>query len=202
MPSNRLKKNAYREKKGFSLIELIVAMFILVMVIAAMVSISITVFRSYQKARAIKTIMEDVGYTLNSIAKDVRMGKIEIGNSYADGSAKDYLLVSRNRGGRVCYRINATTVAVADIASGNDCTLSSLTYTNIVNLLGTSLTFDLGKSRFRSCTTDKDGTGPACNSATGKRRGWVEVNLDIENPSMETDAIKVQTIVSSRDYGW
>lgn len=201
MLSNKLKKNGYRKKRGFSLIELIVAMFILVMVIAAMVSISITVFKSYQKAKAIKTIVEDVGYTLNSIAKDVRMGKIEIGTSYADGSAKDYLLVSRNRGGRVCYRINTTTVATADLASGNDC--SGLTYTNnLVNLSGTGMTFDSGKAKFRSCTTDQDGTGPACNSVTGKRRGWAEVNLDIENPTMATDAIKVQTIVSSRDYGW
>jgi len=186
--------------QGFSLIELLVAMFILLMVMGAMVAVSIAGFRSYGKSKAIKTVAEDIGYAINSIAKDVRMGKIENGNNYADGAADTYLLVTRNRGGRVCYRINSGTVAVADIASGdNDC--SNESYSNIVDLSSTGMSF-AASSAFRSCLTDHDGTGIACNGTAEKRRGWVEINLNIESPTMETDSIRVQTIVSSRDYGW
>lgn len=192
-----------KEKKiaqGFSLIELLVAMFILLLVMGAMVAVSIAGFRSYQKSKAIKTVTEDIGFAINSIAKDVRMGKIENGDNYANGEANSYLLITRNRGGRVCYRINSASVAVANIASGdNDC--SNENYSNIVDLSGTGMSF-AASSAFRSCLTDHDGTGTACNGTAEKRRGWVEINLNIESPTMETDAIRVQTIVSSRDYGW
>jgi prepilin-type N-terminal cleavage/methylation domain-containing protein len=199
------KKCDKKNKRGFSLIELMVAMFIFVILMGAMVAVSIAGFRSYGKSKAIKTVTEDVGFALNSIAKDVRMGKIENGNSYATGNPSDYLLVTRNRGGRVCYKIDSTSISVADLASGIDC--SSLIYTNkIVDLSSTGMQFDNpGTAKFRSCITDNkgDGTVTACNGVSNvKRRGWAEINFNISSPSMETDSISVQTVVSSRDYGW
>lgn len=175
----------------------------LVMVMGAMVAVSVSIFRSYQKSRAIKRVTEDINFALSSVAKDVRMGRIENGNGYATGSASSYLLVSRNSGGRVCYKIDSATIGMASLASGNDC--SGLTYTNVVDLAGTEMTFDAATSKFRSCVTDQDGTGTACNGVSEKRRGWAEVNINIRLTSgqeMETDTIRVQTIVSSRDYGW
>ena len=196
-------------KSGFSLIELMVSMFILALVLGGMVAVSVSVFQSYQKSKAIKTVSENVGFALNSIAKDVRMGKIENGNGYATGSTSQYLLVSRNSGGRVCYKIDTSTVGVADLASGNDC--SGLTYSNkLVDLTGTSMSFD-ASSMFRSCISDNkgDGTMTACNGISNvKRRGWAEINLNVlptggvSNAGMTNDMINVQTTVSSRDYGW
>jgi hypothetical protein len=90
---------------------------------------------------------------------------------------------------------------VASLPTGNDCSASELTYNNLVDLSGTGMSF-AASSAFRSCLTDHDGTGIACNGTAEKRRGWVEINLNIDSPTMETDSIRAQTIVSSRDYGW
>jgi len=202
---NRRRKKERKNKRGFSLIEMLVAMFIFVMVMGGMVAVSIAGFRSYGKSKSIKTILEDVGFAVNSITKDVRMGKIENGTGYATGAASDYLLVSRNRGGRFCYKIDSTSISVADIASGSDCTLGTLSYNKIVDLSPTGMLFDNpGTAKFRSCVSDNigDGSITACNGVFEKRRGWAQINLNIENPSMTSDSIHLETTVSSRDYGW
>jgi prepilin-type N-terminal cleavage/methylation domain-containing protein len=192
-------------RKGFTLIELMVAMFIFVLLMGAMVAVSVAGFRSYGKSKAVKTVSEDVGFAINSIAKDVRMGKIENGNNYATGSSSNYLFVTRNRDQvKVCYKITSTSLEIQEGAT--DCI--SGTYNKIVDLSSTSMQFDLGTAKFRSCVSDNKGDGldllnfPDCNGTTEKRRGWAEINLNIASPSMETDSISVQTVVSSRDYGW
>ena len=183
-----LKKSGRKNKQGFSLIELMVAMFIFVILMGAMVAVSIAGFRSYGKSKAIKTVTEDVGFAINSITKDVRMGKVE--SAYANGSLNPYLLITRNRDQvKVCYHITSTSLDIQEGAVN----CSSGSYKKIVDLTGTNMTF-ASNSGFYSMATDT-------TSAT-KIRGWAEINLNIESPGMDTDSIRVQTIVSSRDYGW
>lgn len=163
-----------------------VAMFIFVLLMGAMVAVSVAGFRSYGKSKAIKTVTEDVGFAINSIAKDVRMGKIEstAGCIGAGASPNKCLVVTRNATQeKVCYKIQATAYSL-DI-----CDETCNACKKIVDLFGAEMTFD-ATSGFYSMPT----------SATN--RGWVEINLNIASPSMETDSIFVQTIVSSRDYGW
>lgn len=187
----------YRDRKGFSLIELLVAMSIFIMVMGAMIAVSVSGFQSYVKSKAIKNVTENVGFAINSIAKDVRMGLI--GSTSA--TASDSLLVTRNRDQKkVCYLLSRGTnddyLAVNESVSAayiSSCPPYSSDYKKIVNLSGTGMKFDT-TSGFRS-----QKTAPVPNPTV---RGWAEINLNIENPSMETDLIRVQTIVSSRDYGW
>ena len=186
--------------KGFSLIELIVAMFIFVMMMGAMVAVSVAGFRSYGKSKAIKTVTEDVGFAINSIAKDVRMGKIESDNVPITSSPSAELFITRNSSQeKVCYLLLRGTdndyLAVNSSVSptATSCPVYSSAYKKIVDLGGTGMKFD-ATSGFRNQKTDTI-------SAT-KIRGWAEINLNIASPSMETDSIFVQTIVSSRDYGW
>ncbi|MFH0929650.1 MAG: prepilin-type N-terminal cleavage/methylation domain-containing protein [Candidatus Moraniibacteriota bacterium] len=207
-----LQKRERKNKKGFSLIELMVAMFIFVMIMGAMVAVSVAGFRSYIKSKAIKTVMEDVGFAMNSIAKDVRMGKIEksfnvvgVGTKTNNGTIKDYFAVKRNRNQELaCYHATSIYLGVATGTSGSvgpplilaSCPSddgSGNIYKKIVDLTGTNMAF-ASTSGFYSMATDT-------TSAT-KIRGWVEINLNIENPGMDTDSIRLQTIVSSRDYGW
>jgi prepilin-type N-terminal cleavage/methylation domain-containing protein len=192
-----LKLKTENSRKGFTLIELMVAMFIFVMIMGAMVAVSFAGFRSYGKSKAIKTVTEDVGFAINSITKDVRMGKIEnyyklgVGSTVPlDGGLKSYLVVSRNRGGKVCYHLETTFLGIQEnIGAGNSCSSAATDYKKIVDLAGTGMTF-ASTSGFYSLATDTT------------IRGWVEINLNIKDPTMETDSISVQTIVSSRDYGW
>jgi len=164
-----------------------------------MTAVSVSIFNSYQKSKAIKVISEDIGFAMNSIAKDVRMGRIETTDSNCIGSAisnspKNCLMVSRNRGGRVCYRISDDykLLEINESITGASCSVPG--YNKIIDLSSYNMSFNTATSGFYGAATDT-------TSAT-KSRGWVEINLNIENPSMETDSIRVQTIVSSRDYGW
>ena len=199
-----LKLKIENSRQGFSLIELMVAMFIFVMIMGAMVAVSVAGFRSYGKSKAVKTVTEDVGFAVNSITKDVRMGKIEnyykvgVGSTVPlDGGLKSYLVVSRNRGGKVCYHLETTFLGIQEgIGANNSCSSDPADYKKIVDLAGTDMTFDANSGFYSLATSDSSVLPP------NKIRGWVEINLNIENPTMEKDSIRVQTIVSSRDYGW
>jgi prepilin-type N-terminal cleavage/methylation domain-containing protein len=181
-----LKHKIQNFRKGFSLIELMVAMFIFGLVMVAMVAVSVAGFRSYGKSKAIKAVTEDVGFAINSIAKDARMGKIESDDSPSSRSLS--LKLSRNADqAKICYVVSSSQLQSCDIDCASNCK-------SIVDLSASSMVFDTTTSGFRNQKTD-------LASAT-KIRGWVEINLNIASPSMEKDSIYVQTIVSSRDYGW
>lgn len=204
--------NKLRNEKGFTLIELMVAMFIFVLLMGAMVAVSVAGFRSYGKSKAIKTVTEDVGFALNSIAKDVRMGKIEkfkVGGVTQTGDGtnfKRYFAVTLNRDASlVCYYRgddflgSSTAGTPADptvVGSVAICPSSIASYSNkIVDLFGSGMIFD-PNSGFISSPTDTE---------TAKIRGWAEINLNVVptsgNGGMDTDQINLQTVVSSRDYG-
>jgi len=203
---NMPKKRDGKDKKGFTLIELLVAMFIFIVIMGAMVAVSLAGFRSYIKSRAIKVVTEDVGFALNSIAKDVRMGKVENATGCIGTSLKDCLMITRNATQeKVCYRIDDKYLAVNKIPITMGCPIyTDEDYNKIVDLSDTEMNFDTSTSGFYSCETDTSAIDPSTcfTTASEKGRGWAEINLNIENPTMETDSISVQTIVSSRDYGW
>jgi len=193
-------------RKGFSLIELMVAMFIFVMVMGGMVAVSVAGFRSYGKSKAIKTVTEDVGFAINSIAKDVRMGKIEKSSAYADGSRKNKLMLTRNSTRqKICYVISNDNLKLSVFEGTTNC--SDGTEKVLIDLTGSGMIFDSATVGFRSCPSASAAnilTDPgyyACPSTAELRRGWAEINLNIASPSMGTDSISVQTTVSSRDYG-
>jgi len=208
-----IKKEKKSENKGFTLIELIVAIFIFSVILTGILSVSVSILNAYQKARSVKTLKESADFALSSIAKDVRMGKIESpftvnGSPHAnDGITKDeYFAVTRNRDQEVaCYHVVGSYLGVATGTPGSvdhstpaDCPHDdgidvTGNYSRIVDLTGTGMNFDPVTSGFYSLPTD---------STT---RGWVEINLNIKSDAgkeMEADQINVQTTVSSRDYGW
>jgi len=197
-----LKFKIKNSRKGLTLIELIVAIFIFSLITIAIVSVFVSTVTSYGKAKAIKTVKENAEFAINSIAKDVRMGKIESGSGYSNGSLKPRFVLTRNRGGKVCYEVAQSYLRVDD--TNGDCTG---TIKKIIDLSGIAMEFDTLTSGFYSCPTDTSETAPSTCLATvaEKGRGWVEINLNIVSVAgkeMEADQINVQTIVSSRDYGW
>jgi prepilin-type N-terminal cleavage/methylation domain-containing protein len=177
--------------KGFTLIELIVSMFIFMMVMGAMVAVSSAGFRSYGKSKAIKTVTENVAFAINLITKDVRMGKIESVNNLDPPNSE--LIITRNGSLEIVqYKITASKLSVCDCGIDKTCAIPT-GCNDIVDLTPTGASF-AGTSGFRNQKTD--------TASATKIRGWVEINLNIENLTMETDSIRVQTVVSSRDYGW
>lgn len=216
--------------KGFTLIELMVAILIFSLIVVAIVSVFVSASGAHQKSRAIKTVKENAEYALSSIAKDVRMGKVVKDTRYlsaprplADGRREQYLMVTRNSGGSqsgtVCYYITQNLLAkndkISPLGTGQIGCPSYLTdsgnYIPLVELTGKGMEFDMTTSGFYSCPSEfRNSTDPnyyACPTGeTDKHRGWAETNLNIYSQlgvsRMESDVIHVQTIVSSRDYGW
>ena len=198
-----IKKEKYFSREGFTLVELIIAIFIFSIVLVAIVSVFVSTLRSYQKARSVKILKESSEYALSLIAKDVRMGKIEKNSSYSNGNKKSVFMVTRNRNQvKVCYVFSADNAKLSVFENTTNC--SDGTEQILLDLSGTGMAFKSGAG-FYSCPTAESAADLgyyACPSAQELRRGWVVINLDVGDPSMETDEIKVQTIVSSRDYGW
>ena len=180
-------------------------MFILVLVMGAMAEISVSIFQSYNKSRAIKTVSEDVGFAMNSIAKDVRMGSIDSTSACISSNINDKnncIVLSRNSDGKkICYKIE-TGNKILRLYEGTNSScgiISGTTTKDIVDLTSASMSFS-ADSGFYNMATSKD-TVPSPN----KIRGWVEMNFNIAptgGAGMDKDQINVQTIVSSRDYGW
>ncbi|MDI6777587.1 MAG: prepilin-type N-terminal cleavage/methylation domain-containing protein [Patescibacteria group bacterium] len=200
-------------KSGFTLIELLVAIFIFSLIAVAIVSVFVSTATSYGKAKAIKTVKENAEFAMASIAKDVRMGRIVNPSAgYSDGSLDKYLMVSRNKGGKICYYLDRTAgssylgviTGVTDGATACPDPTSS-TYNKMVNLSGTGMEFS-SNAGFYSCPTDISTTESSCLATLPEKgRGWVEINLNIDmvpGKEMEADQVNIQTIVSSRDYGW
>ncbi len=201
--------------QGFTLIELLVAIFIFSLVTIAIVSVFVFTVTAYGKAKAIKTVKENAQFAMNSIAKDIRMGKIEsyykvgVGSTAPlDGTLKSYLVISRNRGGKVCYHLDTVNnfLGVQEgIGGDNSCSSNSSSYKKLIDLSQTGMEF-ANSAGFYSCPSTF-GTPSACPAGanSANRRGWVEMNFNIKMKSgseMEADQINIQTIVSSRDYGW
>lgn len=212
-PASPAGRQIPNTKSGFTLVELIVAITIFSLITVAIVSVFVSTVTSYGKAKAIKTVKENAEFAMASIAKDVRMGKVvNPSANYSDGSLDQYLMISRNKGGKICYYLDRTEdssyvgviTGVLDNAIACPNPLSS-TYNKIVDLSGTEMEFS-PNAGFYSCPTDTSATESPCLLTLAEEgRGWVEINLNIQMTSgqeMSADSINVQTFVSSRDYGW
>ncbi len=199
-----IKYQAPNTRTGFTLVELLVAIFIFFLITVGIVSVFVSSTMSYGKNKAIKDVKENAEFAMFSIAKDMRMGKVEyyytnigVGSTAPlDGNLVKNIVILKNRGGTVCYKIidsdsdsNLDTLSVCNSNCSSSCS-------GLVNLVGTNMSF-ADTSGFYSLPTD--------TANATKRRGWVEINLNIKMASgqeMSADQINVQTIVSSRDYGW
>jgi prepilin-type N-terminal cleavage/methylation domain-containing protein len=187
-----IKSKIKLDRRGLTLIELMISIFIFSVVLIGILTMSVSTMNAYHKAKGIKTIKENAEYTISSIAKDVRMGNIVTDSLSA---LSDEIDVKRNRGGEVCYKVmNDQTLSYieSDCGSWSDDDAIAL-----INLDGTFSKFDLTTTGFYSLPTNL--------TAGSEARGWVEINLNIvpeATHEMEGDQINVQTTVSARDYGW
>ncbi|MFA5872116.1 MAG: prepilin-type N-terminal cleavage/methylation domain-containing protein [Parcubacteria group bacterium] len=194
-----------QDSSGLTLIEIMIAIFIFSMIMAAMVALFVSSSGSYQKSRAIKNVMAEAQYAVNSISKDVRMGKIEKGQNVssprpeADASREDYTMITRNTDNqKVCYFIDLTNgfIGVQEIeAPDTDCPASS-GYKKMVDLAGTGLKFN-SASGFWNVQTDL--------ADSNEQHGGVFMFFYFEptdGNGMSNEEARIETYVAARDYGW
>jgi type II secretory pathway pseudopilin PulG len=190
----RFEKKYSGNLRAFTLIELLVSIFIFSLIMISVVAVFASTVRAYSKAKAMKTLKESMEFAIGSIAKDVRMGKIESANT--GGVASSTLEITRNQGQvRICYRKTANGLEVCE--SGG-CACPSGNWRKIIDLAGTGMSFSSTSGFLNQKTEPVPPADPTI-------RGWVEMNFNVDitaGQEMAADTVDVQAIVSSRDYGW
>ena len=204
-----MKLKHYKSNKGFSLIELLVSILILSIVLVGMIAVYTSSVEAYTKGRAVKFLTENVQFALNSIAKDVRMGKIESSDATCTGAGtpqKCFMITRNSTGEKVCYWIETGAsgwLGFVELDSAAiACPVTSGSYSRLVDLDAIP---NISEGKMEFVATSGFYSLPTDDVDPGKSRGWVEVNFDIQptaaaGAGMETDAIQVQTTISSRDY--
>ena len=123
--------------RGFTLVEMLVAVSLFVMVVAISIGAILSVFDANKKAQSSKTVVDNLNMAVENMARTVRFGeKYHCGYTGSFSSAQncpdnnngDTLLAVTFNGGRVCYRLYGTAIQRSD-----DPNCAETTYTDITS---------------------------------------------------------------------
>ncbi len=121
------KRKTKRVKKGFTLVELIMAIFVFSLLMTAVTGIFVKLYWSYRNAKAIQRDAENAQFALNMMAKTLRTSRIIIpatnSSAAADITVYDY---SRPSFKCIRYRFNAGSLQTGsfDAADEASCSVS------------------------------------------------------------------------------
>ena len=103
-------------KKGFTLIELMVAISIFIVVMTISMGSILNVFDANRKSRSLKTVLNNLNLAVESMSKEMRFGKnyhcgsgtVTIPQNYPSGDTLMSFLSSS--GAQITYRLNSQTI--------------------------------------------------------------------------------------------
>lgn len=189
-----MKSNFSRNKKvlsvgrqGFSLLELLVSIFIFSLIMTIVTTIFVQVFNSRKKAKEIQVNIEDARYAMELIAKSLRMSNVKSG----DAALTDNIVVyDYSQSSCIRYYADAGELKVG--YSGDDepgCGSSS-----IFDAPRTMISGNLNNFSLKVESSDND---PA-----QKKIGRVTMAMTICADDTCRTKETIQTTVSLRDYGY
>lgn len=168
------------QNKGFTLIEMIVSIFIFSLIITTAIAAFASMTRARKQAAAVQQNMEDARYVLEQMAKTLRTSKIL--SPAANGTTTDLKAFDYSQNKCVEYKINIVNAKITYSDGGSDpasCSFNTFTNMNSGTLYGI---FDVH---------------PSIPGSAGK----VTASLSIcEACTGALDHTRVQTTVSLRDY--
>ena len=168
-----------------TLIEVVVAMFIFVVLMAAVAQIFSAAFFGYRDTRAVQRDLENAQFAINKIAKALRTSTI-----VSNPGQQDYVrFYDYSQGICFRYRISNTVLEVAQsvVEDVDDCDAwspSPQSYTGVTT----------GTVAGRFFIT------PSVSTAGSEHVGKVTIEFEINQGPNHT--AKIQTTVSLRDYGY
>lgn len=166
--------------RGFSLVEMLVAMFIFTLVIGATSQIFTRAFVGYREQKRLQSDIESAQFALNTMAKELRTASVFTSNG--DRSSVEFIDYSQKLCFRYTINTDAKTLSVQQkSATGNDC--SGGTYST-----NTSIVSHITRGSFRIRQSDN----------AQKRVGKVTISLFVD--SGQAAPTHLQTTVSLRDY--
>lgn len=173
------------QAKGFTLVEILVALFVFVILMAAVSQIFAATFTGYRNARTVQKDLQNAQYLLNSMAKMLRTSTVVS----AEASSTD----------RVKFFEYSQDVCVEYIIDSNNNTLSMA---NAAADLGQCQSQDFPSWSFVPLTSGNvrgQFTVIPSEGGASKRVGRVTVSLQIQEG--DTHVARIQSSTSLRDYG-
>lgn len=170
--------------KGFTLIEVMVALFTFLLIMSAASQIFTKAFAGYKDTKAVQRDTENAQYALSVMAKELRTSSI-VNPSGSLVSSQSVRFYDYSQGVCFQYRINASElqVARASASGAGSCASASLgTYTAVTT----------GTVSGRFIVTP--------STTSPKSVGKITLSLDISEGSSHT--AHIQTTASLRDYGY
>ncbi|MBU1292381.1 prepilin-type N-terminal cleavage/methylation domain-containing protein [Patescibacteria group bacterium] len=166
-----------RSKGGFTLVELLIAMFAFGMIIIAISGVSQSVIKAQRKAFALQEVQESGRYLLEAISKEVRMSTINT----PEITSTDTLNITNSKDETVIYNFDGVNGKIKKQIDGG--IWENISPTNL-DLTGS---FYIRKS---SAPTPK---------------ALVTINMKIESPGLrveQTANIYLQSSISSRNWDY
>lgn len=175
--SLKAKQVCLSKKRGFTLIEALVAMAVFSLMMASVTQIFSTTFLGYRNTRAVQRDIDNAQYSLNILAKELRTSSIVVGS----GNVSDVRFYDHSQGKCFRYRVNGGNlqVASADTTDTASCLSASLSAFTTIST---------------GVVTGSFQVTPSAANLVGK----VTISLDISEGS--THHARIQTSVSLRDF--
>ncbi len=127
----RAPGSVFRDQRGFTLVEMIVAIFIFSIVMVIATGSLITVIGANRKAQAVKSVMNNLNFSLDSMARAIRVGTdydCGVSACAVDGSSEFSFIDTDGR--EVMYRLNDETSRIERSVDGG--TFLTLTAPEVV----------------------------------------------------------------------
>jgi len=172
-----VKQVCLSTRRGFTLIEILIAMAVFSLMMASVSQIFSTTFIGYRNTRAVQRDIDNAQYSLNILAKELRTSSIVVGS----GSVTDVRFFDHSQGKCFRYRI-----------SGGNLQVASADTTDAAACLGATL------SAFTTISTGVVTGSFQVTPSAASLVGRVTISLDISEGS--THHARIQTSVSLRDF--
>ncbi len=102
-----------QQKRGFTLVEMIVAVFIFSIVMLIAVGALVSIIEANRKAQGVKSVMNNLNFSLDSMTRAIRVGgtyDCGVGSCAADGTS-EFTFISTD-GEEIRYRHNTTNKSI------------------------------------------------------------------------------------------
>lgn len=170
-------------KRGFTLTEVLVSMFIFTIMMASVAQIFGTTFLAYHNIRAVQRDIDNAQFSLNILAKELRTSSVVS----AAGNVTAVKFFDHSQSTCFQYRISQGSLQVASVDA-----------TSGVTDAATCNAFNFGSGAFTTISTGViTGSFQVTPSAAGVV-GKVTISLDISEGS--SHHARIQTSVSLRDF--
>lgn len=178
-----MKKKEMQTVRGFTLMELLAALFIFSIIMMATAQIFSTAYSGYRLTRLVQRDLENTQYVLNALAKSLRTSTVVS----ASGNQQGVQFFDYSQDRCIQYRISGGTLEMASNASSGVADCAGMTLGSFVPVTTGTVT--------GSFHVTKSATVGGPPSQVGK----VTIALSIGENSAHT--AHMQTTVSLRDFG-